>query len=70
MDAQRIAIDAVVILTDRDRDAVTAFDPPAVPRRREGPQVPHLQGLAGDGAGLSHKRRHAHLNHARPVRLR
>jgi hypothetical protein len=25
MDAQRIAVDAIVVLTDCDRDAVTAF---------------------------------------------
>jgi len=51
MDAQRIAVDAVVALTDCDRDMVTAFI-----RRLYlagvKDQAPDLQGAAGDGAGL------------------
>ena len=53
MDAQRIAVDAVVALTDCDREKVDCFHPPALPGRREGSQAPDLQGPAGTGTGLN-----------------
>ncbi len=53
MDAQKIAVDAVVALTDCDRDAVTAFIRKLYLAGVKEPQAPDLQGPAGNGAGLT-----------------
>ena len=47
MDAQRIAVDAAVVPTGCDREAVIVFN-----LASEGFQAPGFQGPAGDGAGL------------------
>mgnify|MGYP003693662739 CR=1 FL=1 len=47
MDAQRIAVDAVVALTDCDRERGRRLHPQVLSGRRHGPQAPDLQGPAG-----------------------
>ena len=53
MDAQKIAVDAIVALTDCDREQVTAFIRRLYLAGVRDPAAPHVQGLAGDGAGLT-----------------
>ena len=55
MDAQRIAIDAVVALTDCDRDAAAAFIRKFYLAGVRDPKAPDLQGPAGAARlGLQH----------------
>ncbi|MET4308071.1 hypothetical protein ABIC01_001055 [Bradyrhizobium sp. RT4b] len=53
MEAQKIAVDAVVALTDCDRDAVIAFIRRLYLAGVTDPQAPHLQGPAGAVAGVT-----------------
>jgi hypothetical protein len=53
MDAERIAVDAVVALTDCDRDTVAAFIRRFYLAGVKDPPGANVQGPAGDGAGLS-----------------
>ena len=69
MDAQRIAVDAAVALTDCDRDAVAAFIRRLYLGRREGPQAADLQGPASHGAGLTASRASL-LNNPQDLRRR
>lgn len=52
MEAQRIAVDAVVALTDCDRDAVIAFIRRLYLAGVTDPQAPDLQGPPGPVTGL------------------
>ena len=51
MDAQRIAVDAIVVLTGCDRDEVAAFIRRLYLSGVKDPEAPDLQGPAG-GTGL------------------
>ena len=50
MDAQRIAVDAIVALTDCDRETAIAFIRKLYLAGVTRPQAPDLQGPAGAGA--------------------